>query len=45
VRPVKKAKVSGTPALTSAGSGGCPLCGGPKHQLRDCLVPKGGLEK
>ena len=44
-RPAKKAKVLGTPTLTSTGDNACPLCGGPKHQLRDCLVPKGGVEK
>ena len=44
-RPAKKAKVSSSSAFTSAGSSECPLCGGPKHQLRDCLVPKGGVEK
>lgn len=43
-RPVKKTKVSSS-TLASAGSSECPLCGGPKHRLRDCLVPKGGIER
>ena len=41
LRPAKKAKVSASSFADST----CPLCGGPKHQLRDCLVPKGGIEK
>lgn len=45
MRPAKKTKVSITSTLASAGDRICPLCGGPKHDLRDCLVPKGGVEK
>jgi len=45
LRPVKKAKISTPSTLPSTGGSLCPLCGGLKHRLRDCLVPKGGIEK
>ena len=45
LRSAKKAKVSALSTSTSTAGSVCPLCGGPKHKLRDCLVPKGGVEK
>ena len=45
LRLPKKAKVSTFSAFSTTGDGVCPLCGGPKHRLRDCLAPKGGVEK
>ena len=45
LRPAKKAKISTSSTLASTGDNVCPLCGGSKHQLRDCLAPKGGVEK
>ena len=44
-RPKKKAKISSFSTIATTGDSQCPLCGGPKHQLRDCLIPKGGIEK
>ena len=44
-RPAKKAKISRLPTIASTGDNVCSLCGGPKHSLRDCPVPKGGVEK
>jgi len=43
--PAKKAKISSFSTIVSAGDSQCPLCGGPKHKLSDCLIPKGGVEK
>lgn len=45
IRPVKRAKPLGPSTFTPAGDYTCPLCDGPKHELRDCPVPKGGVEK
>ena len=45
LRPAKKAKVSAYSTFVSTRDDACPLCGGPKHNLSDCLVPKGGIEK
>ena len=45
LQPAKRAKVSASYTFASTGDNMCPLCGGPKHNLRDCLVPKGGVEK
>ena len=45
LRPAKKAKVSAFSTFSPAGNNPCPLCGGPKHKLSDCPVPKGGVEK
>jgi hypothetical protein len=44
-KKAKKAKVFTSYTYFPPGDSACPLCGGPKHQLRDCLVPKGGIEK
>jgi len=45
LRPPKKAKISTFSTIASTGDGMCPLCGGPRHKLSDCLAPKGGVEK
>lgn len=45
LRPAKRAKVSTPSTFPSTGDSMCLLCGGPKHDLRDCPVPKGGTEK
>jgi len=45
LRPAKKAKISTLPTPAPTGNSVCPLCGGPKHKLRDCPIPKGGVEK
>ena len=42
LRAKKKPKIS---SFSTTGDSQCPLCDGPKHQLRDCLIPKGGIEK
>ena len=44
-RPVKKAKISSFSTVATTGDSQCPLCGGPKHELRDCPIPKGGVGK
>jgi len=45
LRLPKKAKISTFSAFASTADDACPLCGGPKHSLPDCPVPKGGIEK
>ena len=45
LRPVKKAKISSFSTIATTGDSQCPLCGGPEHNLRDCPIPKGGVEK
>jgi hypothetical protein len=45
LRPAKKARVSTFSTFPPSGDTVCPLCGGPKHRLGDCLIPKGGVAK
>lgn len=38
-------KISTPYTFIPAEDSACLLCGGPKHRLRDCPAPKGGIEK
>ena len=43
--PLQPVKVSTFSAIASTNHNLCPLCGEPKHELRDCPIPKGGVKK
>lgn len=45
LRSAYRASVSAWSAFPSIVNNTCLLCGGLKHNLRDCPVPKGGIEK
>lgn len=45
LRPAKRAKAPAYSTFIPTINSMCLLCGGPKHNLRDCPIPKGGIEK